>query len=231
MTILDYAKSGVPRVPEMPARSWRWTVPNARADGIWSDGTTMWVVDRTGRRMYAYTLATGARDTSKEWTLPSAPITTPREYGRTALPCGWWIGQIDTCTPTHWRRERETPSKEWTLPSENNNPSGIWSDGTTMWVAESRTATMIRLHTGDGGARHRARSGRCLRRITTPRESGLTVLPCGFSTPRTTNCTPTTGSTGARVSAQDIDLTAANSNPRWIWSDGATMWVVDYSLG
>ena len=69
----------------------------------------MWVVDSLGdRHMYAYTLATGARDTSKEWT----------------------------------------------LPSENNNPTGIWSDGTTMWVVDHTDRQHVRLHTGDGSARH-----------------------------------------------------------------------------
>ena len=38
--------------------------------GIWSDGTTMWVYDRS--RIRAYVLATGFRDISKEFTLSFA---------------------------------------------------------------------------------------------------------------------------------------------------------------
>ena len=61
---------------------------------MWSDGTTIWVADASDDKLYAYTLAGGARDTSKEFALAGG-----------------------------------TPF------SSNNNgaPTGIWSDGTTIW--------------------------------------------------------------------------------------------------
>ncbi|WP_420444882.1 hypothetical protein [Candidatus Poriferisodalis sp.] len=39
---------------------------NDTPQGIWSDGTTVWVGEDGATHMFAYTLATGARDTSKE---------------------------------------------------------------------------------------------------------------------------------------------------------------------
>ncbi len=33
---------------------------------MWGDGTTIWVVDSTDDKLYAYTLATGAYDSSKD---------------------------------------------------------------------------------------------------------------------------------------------------------------------
>ena len=64
--------------------------------GIWSDGTTMWVADEGNDepysgKIYAYDLATKARDASKDF---------------------------DTL-----------------IDAGNIYPIGIWSDGTTMWVA------------------------------------------------------------------------------------------------
>ena len=55
------------------ASSFQLHSANSTARAIWSDGTTMWVIDLSGR-LFAYTLATGARDTSSE-------ITTLEDVG------------------------------------------------------------------------------------------------------------------------------------------------------
>ena len=44
---------------------------NENPGGIWSNGTTLWVVDTTDDKVYAYTLATGSRDTGSEFSLHS----------------------------------------------------------------------------------------------------------------------------------------------------------------
>ena len=40
---------------------------NSAPTGIWSDGTTMWVLDSTDNKAYAYSLISGARDTGKDF--------------------------------------------------------------------------------------------------------------------------------------------------------------------
>ena len=40
--------------------------------GIWSDGTTMWIIDKTYDKIYAYNLLTKARDDSKDFNTLSA---------------------------------------------------------------------------------------------------------------------------------------------------------------
>ena len=45
--------------------------------GIWSDNTTMWVVDYRDFKLYAYTLATGARNEDKEFDLDPANDAPP----------------------------------------------------------------------------------------------------------------------------------------------------------
>ena len=69
---------------------------NSNARGIWSDGTTIWVVDNAAvgeDKLYAYALDGGARDADFDIVLSSG----------------------------------------------NNAPWGIWSDYTTMWVAQRKT--------------------------------------------------------------------------------------------
>ena len=71
---------------------------NGNPQGIWSDGTTMWVANSgdsagIGSKIYAYDLATKERDADKDF---------------------------DTLI---------------LIGTFNWSPVGIWSDGTTMWVA------------------------------------------------------------------------------------------------
>ncbi|MBC6425001.1 MAG: cadherin repeat domain-containing protein, partial [Ekhidna sp.] len=42
---------------------------NIEPQGLWSDGTTIWVADDDNDKLYAYTLTTGARDAAKEFDL------------------------------------------------------------------------------------------------------------------------------------------------------------------
>ena len=51
---------------------------NSRPEGIWSDGTTMWVADIFDDKIYAYNLGTKARDAGKDFnTLAGAGNNVP----------------------------------------------------------------------------------------------------------------------------------------------------------
>ena len=76
---------------------------NIAPNGIWSDGTTMWVADEGNDepysgKIYAYDLATTERDVHKDFNLDD------------------------------------------TVVAVFTGPTGIWSDGTTMWVAKPATS-------------------------------------------------------------------------------------------
>ena len=68
-----------PATDEIPAvygerdtsKDFSLTSVNADPADIWSDGTTMWVLDKTDQKVYAYTLSSGDRDTDKEFDLPA----------------------------------------------------------------------------------------------------------------------------------------------------------------
>ena len=115
---------------------------NASPKGIWANATTMWIADDEDDKLYAYTLATGAYDSSKDITL----------HSDNGDPQGIWSDET-----TIWVADDEddklyayalsdgtrqdgtgsTTDMELNLHTDNGDPAGIWSDGTTIWVANN----------------------------------------------------------------------------------------------
>ena len=107
--------------------------------GIWSDGTTMyvqWYQFPHGGAIQAYNLATGNRDSSKDF------IT----FGVSETLEGVWSDGT-TMWVTHYTdkkvnaynlagKSRDT-SKDISLHADNAGPGALWSDGTTLWVADT----------------------------------------------------------------------------------------------
>ena len=107
--------------------------------GIWSDGTTMWMVDLSYDTIYAYNLTTKERDTGKDFdTLSGADNNNPVSIWSDGTTL-WVTDSVDDKIYAYSMatKERDT-SKDFDTLSDagNNNPSGIWSDGTTMWAAD-----------------------------------------------------------------------------------------------
>ena len=107
--------------------------------GIWSDGTTMWVVDATDKTIYAYDMATKQRDTDKEvlGTLPARPgelwvdNNTTWVLKRSGPPVAVLAWNTET-------GNRKT-GKDFTglHYNENRSPGGIWADGSDLFVSDS----------------------------------------------------------------------------------------------
>ena len=115
------------------------------------------------------------------------------------------------------------------LDPENENPTGIWSDGQTIWVLENSTTGPDRvfaydLLTGDRlddaefelDGRNRFSHG-----IWSDGEV-LWIADSGQDKLFAYRLED-----GARLSEQDIELSERNRDPRGIWSDGTVMYVVD----
>ena len=117
------------------------TAGNTAPLGIWSDETTMWVVDRyrRRRRQQALRLHAGGqsdRDSDKDIDLPS---DNSDAVGIWSDGTTMWV--VDTSdrklfayTLSNGNRDS---SKDINLTSANFNPEGIWSDETTMWVVDN----------------------------------------------------------------------------------------------
>ncbi len=109
---------------------------NTAHQGLWSDGTTMWVADATDDKIYAYNLSTRARDSAKDFNNLAA--------GGNSFPAGIWsngntMWVADAADDKIYAYNLSTKARDSArdndaLAAASNSPVGIWSDGTTMWV-------------------------------------------------------------------------------------------------
>ena len=109
---------------------------NRNPTGIWSDGTTMWVADRSAK-IYAYNLRTRARDWGRDFnTLYDAGNESPGGIWSDGTTM-WVVDVADSRIYAYnMRSKARDPDKDFDLAVENGVPEGIWSDGTTMWAAD-----------------------------------------------------------------------------------------------
>ena len=185
---------------------------NADPQGIWSAGTTMWVADDEDDKLYAYTLATGARDASKDISLHT---DNGDPQGIWSDETTIWVvddGDDKLYAYTLSGGARDT-SKEFSLHADNGDPAGIWSDGTTIWVANNKSISVtpykVFAYTLSDGARD------------TDKEFAPSWNPVGIWAHGSTMWVISVigANVGTRVNAYTIDLnpdgTAGPNHGRW----------------
>ena len=211
--------------------------------GIWSDGTTMWVLNSDYNTISAYTLATGARDTSKDIDTGAAAaytLTTDADAGNNH-PRGLWsdgttMWVTDSTDDKVYAYTLATGARDAgkdidTLAAAGNNlPRGLWSDGTTMWVTDP-IDDKIYAYTLATGARDAGKD------IDTLAAAGNTHFEDIWSDGTTMwvgdskddKIYAYTLATGARDADNDFDTlkAAGMSVPRGLWSNGTTMYVLE----
>ena len=106
---------------------------NRFAQGLWSNGTHLWVVDSGQDRVFVYVLATGEREEGKEFELAE----------ENANPRGIWSDGETLYVLDSSRRSLLVYNLatgelvgEYPLAALNASPRGIWSDGLTFWVSD-----------------------------------------------------------------------------------------------
>ena len=205
---------------------------NLYPTGIWSDGTTMWVVESdpfgSDYKIYAYNLTTTARDSSKDFdTLVAALNASPT--GIWSDGTTMWVADYDD--NKIYAYNLTTTARDGTKDFNTPSPTGIWSDGTTMWVADNTNGKIY--------AYHMSNKSRDMDKDFNTLSSAGNASPRGIWSDGTTMWVAdnTNGkiyayhmSSNARDSSKDFNTlsSAGNANPQGIWSDGTTMWVVDY---
>ena len=124
--------------------------------------------------------------------------------------------------------QSQDSGSDFTLDAANGYPTGIWSDGTTMWVADFEDARLYAYRMSD-------RSRDSGKDFTLDADNGS---PVGIWSDGTTMWASdfTDGklyayrmSDRSRDSGKDFNtlFAAGNRFPEGIWSDGTTMWVAD----
>ncbi len=117
---------------------------NLNPNGMFSDGTTLWVSDVDDNKIYAYDLANGSRDASQDFdTLAAAGNNDP--FGLWSDGTNMWVvnftsgGSIKIYAYDLATKERDE-SKDFNdltnAGTGNDIPTGLWSDGTTIWVSD-----------------------------------------------------------------------------------------------
>ena len=132
-----------------------------------------------------------------------------------------------------------TPSTadfEWTvkhdidpLASDHDEPTGAWSDGTTLWLLENGPGADdgIYAYDLDSGQRVEDREFELDARNRAPRGAWSDGTTIWVSDSGRDKLFAYDLATGERRPERDIDLDERNRDVRGIWSDGTTMWVLN----
>ncbi|MBC6399969.1 MAG: hypothetical protein GDA37_02965 [Ekhidna sp.] len=216
---------------------------------LWSDGTTIWVVDFNDEKLYAYTLATGARDVAKEVDLAA---DNDRPIGLWSDGTTTWVAdegdKIYAYTLATKTRDAGKDINTLTATG-NDSPRGLWSDGTTIWVADggddklyayaiqitTPAPTPVPASEPSLGARLPVRDIDALTTAGNDSPYGLWsdgttiwVVDDGLSDAKLYAYTL---ATSTRDAGKEFDLVAGNDSPRGLWSDGTTIWVANSGFG
>ena len=206
---------------------------NRAPQGLWSDGTTMWVSDdrQMFEKLYAYAQDTGLRDPDKDFdTLAEVWNRSIRGIwsDNTTMWVADWYGfklfayAMDTTQPD------SSKDIDGLGHYGNDWPEDMWSDGETLWVVDGNDPNIYayRLATG---VRDSAKD------FTV---SGDQLVPSGIWSDGTTiwigdyrgdKIYAYDLATGKRDPGSDFNTPKAvgNNYVNSIWSDGTVMWVAD----
>ena len=203
---------------------------NRNPTGIWSDGTTMWVADRSAK-IYAYNMRTRARDRGREFNTLAAENESPAGIWSDGTTM-WVVDLADgRIYAYNMRSKAHDPDKGFYLAVEHDVPEGIWSDGTTMWVKESSYQfDKIYAYNMRSKARDPNKDFNTLKDAGEQDTDGIwsdgtTMLVAdGYRH----KIYAYNMRSKARDRGKEFDLAAGNTSPTGIWSDGTTIWVADY---
>ena len=223
---------------------------NTNPMGIWSDGTTMWVVQRPSSfvghspipKLFAYNMATKQRDSAKDFnTLDAAGNDNPN--GLWSDGSIMWV--VDHSDEKVYAYDMDTKAR---VPSEDFNnlyrinidgeadeqdakPFGIWSDGNIMWVVDNDVDDLsIYAYDMDTKAHLPNEDFRGLYAVVNDTPGGIwadetTMFVANAFAPN--RIFAYWRSNKAPNPPRYIELAASNDRARGIWSDGSTMWVSD----
>ena len=204
----------------------------AQPEGIWSDGTTMWVMPWTGTKIHAFNMATKARDSSKDITIKTG-LTNAQ--GITSDGTTMWLSDYlttDTLFAHNISSKSYDSTKDITLHADNNWATHLTSDGTTIWVMDNADK---KIYAYTASTRTRDTS----KELTLHADNSE---PTGFWTDGTTMWVAddiddkiyaykrSDGSRDPSKDYNDLDVSSLPDSekiesPKGIWSDGKTMWV------
>ena len=211
---------------------------NTTPRGLWSNGTTLWVVDSRAATVFAYTLATGARDTAKDIVLDTAVVADHDvPYGVWSNGTTLWVSdegfpRADKVFAYTLATGARDVAKDIVFPMDesgtalNGQPREMWSDGTTLWVVDRSDRKLyaydLAARTADPDKDIALASGNAAPRGLWG--DGTTLWVADNNDDRLYAYDLATGDWDKD---QDAILGPANLAPTGIWSNGTTWLVAD----
>ena len=201
-----------------------------RPRGLGSDGETVWAADWDTSGVVAYALADGARREARDFGLGAFLVTALYTDGETLWAADYDGGVYAYRLSDGARLPASDLDADAMAEAGNGRPSGLWSDGTTMWVADQSDRHVYAYRLSDGARE----SGKEFALVVGDVEhmtpfglwsDGATVLATDWLQGIVRGYAL---AGGARQSGNDIGANAtANDYAAGLWSDGETLWVVD----
>ena len=217
-----------------------------QATGLWSDGERMWVADG-GPAVHVYCLDRAASCHGAQKRSTDATIALPYTAGNFDLSSDnanpgatwsddttlWALDATDQKIYAYALSDGTAETAVLTLATDNADPAGMWSDGTTIWVSDSADDQLY-AYTMDPWLQDSG-SDFSLTGLNAAADSlrGVwsngagTIWVAHRSTDGSGRATAFNTGDGALDTDRTFDLSALNSNPAGMWSDGRTMWVLD----
>ena len=199
-----------------------WNVPQAvtvtAAEDEDADNDTV-TLTHTVR---GYGTVTSADDVTVTIMEPDSPVTRVTPQG---LGGGGPSGPTPSGIEFEWNVTRDIE----TLDSGHDAPTGAWSDGTLLWIAENGSGADDAVYAYDlvTGERVAEREFELDESNRAPRglwSNGKTAWVADSGQDRLFAYDL---ESGERVEEREVELDTRNRDPRGIWSDGTTVWVLD----
>ena len=123
-------------------------------EGIWSDGTTMWVSDDCEDKLIAYNVANGNRRESEDIDLASYNSSPQGIWSDGTI---MWVVDWDDEKLYAYNLDsgRRQSSRDISLDNNNSSPRGLWGSGGSIYVVD-KDDTYIYVYGTADGARHRS---------------------------------------------------------------------------
>ena len=204
---------------------------NRTINGIWTDGTTLWVV---GEPTLGRSLASGIRLSNQQFvgrfdleSENSAPVGVHATSTHV-----WVVDAQDKVYVYRIRDGRYESGNSFEIASGNSQLRGAWSNGTTMWIADHVREHVFAYKMGGGtrGAREITKEADLATSYAQPRgmwSNGSTLWVVDAALDRIYAYAISSGGVGGRQPAREINLVRENGAPWGIAASGNTAWVYD----
>ena len=225
MLAISYETAGGSSRRASPGINLATAIGDAGVAGVWSDGSTIWVVDDGDRALVAYDLATGAHRPRRKIELSSTNIG-PRGIwsdGSVMWVADWDDDKLYAYDAADGTRRR---SRDVKLDNANDAPEGVTGLRDTLLVVDQDDSYIYAYSAKDGSRQHAAEFDL----------HGSNDHPWGIWADQANVWVSDFKdemlygyalASGAHNSTTDLRLPFDNRDARGIWADGKTMWVVD----